>query len=157
MISRLAEMLTREGVRFDVIGHPEVYTAQERAAACHVTGRTLAKVVVVRDGDWCAMAVLPAARRLDLRHFGRLTGRYGLTLAREVEFSKLFPDCDVGAMPPFGRLWGLDVYLDSALAAAEELVFEGGTHREEIRMPMTDYVRIECPTITSLAEISRAA
>jgi Ala-tRNA(Pro) deacylase len=150
-------MLRRKKARFEVITHPEVYTAQERAAACGITGRRLAKVVVVRDRDWFGLAVVPAAAHVDFDQLRALTGRPQLTLAREGELTTLFPDCEPGAMPPFGRLYGLSVLLDISLVEEPELAFEGGTHREEIRMPMDEYLRIEEPVIASLAAAPRAA
>ena len=157
MIPELRELLTREGAPFEVIGHREVYTAQERAAACHVPGRRLAKVVIVRDGDWYAMAVLPATARLDLSEFRRRTRRYDLAVASEADFKGLFPDCEIGAMPPFGRVFGLSVYLDRAFAAGDEMIFESGTHREEVSMPMGEYIRVERPAIAPLARVPLAA
>lgn len=154
MNEKLRSLLSREGVPFEVLPHREVYTAQERAAACHVSGRALAKVVVIHDpaDGWYALAVLPAAAHLDLSGLRALTGRPGLRLARETEFARLFPDCDVGAMPPFGSLYGsLPVFLDRALAERAELVFEAGTHREEVRMPTREYLRLERPQVVSLA------
>jgi Ala-tRNA(Pro) deacylase len=157
MNDRLREMLVREDARFEVLPHREVYTAQERAAACQITGRRLAKVVVVRDEDWFSLAVIPAPAHLNLPQLRTQTGRPRLRLAREDEFARLFPDCDTGAMPPFGRLYGLGVFLDSSLADEPELVFEGGTHGEEIRMPMADYLRVEHPEIASVAAIRLGA
>lgn len=157
MNAKLAEILKREVMQFEVIAHPEAYTAQERAARCHVPGWRLAKVVVVRDGDWFAMAVLPASVYLDLPEFRAITRRPDLALASEAELARLFPDCDVGAMPPFGRLYGMPVYMDRALAAGPDLLFEGGTHREEVRMPTSDYMRVAQPVIAPLAATRRAA
>jgi Ala-tRNA(Pro) deacylase len=151
MNQRLQDMLRRTGARFEALIHPEVYTAQERAQASRITGRRLAKVVVVRDGDWFGLAVVPAAASLDLEQLRALTGRPQLTLAREKDFAPLFPDCEPGAMPPFGRLYGMSAFLDSVLADEPELVFEGGTHREEIRMPMEEYLRVEGPAIAAVA------
>jgi Ala-tRNA(Pro) deacylase len=157
MNDRLREMLTRAGASFEVVTHPEVYTAQERAAACRITGRRLAKVVVVRDGDWFGLAVIPAAVQLDIDQLRVWTGRPQLILAREKDFAPLFPDCDPGAMPPFGRLYKMSAFIDSSLADEPELLFEGGTHREEIRMPMGEYLRVEAPAIASVAASPPAA
>jgi Ala-tRNA(Pro) deacylase len=154
MDTKLSEALVREGVRFELIRHPTAYTAQARAAACHISGRTLAKAVVVRDpaDEWFGLAVLPAASSLDVMALRERTGRPGLRLATETEFSRLFPDCAVGAIPPFGRLYGgLDVFVDSSLAGSAELICPAGSHDEELRMPMTDYLRIERPTVVGLA------
>ncbi len=158
MNPRLAETLTREGVRFEVVNHREVYTAQERAAACHITGRRLTKVVVVRDGDWFAIALLPATAYLDLPALRRLTGRPRLTLATEAEFARLFPDCEVGAMPPFGHLYGgIPVFVDRNVAEQSELIFEAGTHHEEVRVPTGQYLKLENPSIMTLAAMPQAA
>jgi Ala-tRNA(Pro) deacylase len=157
MNPRLKELLTREGPRFEVVSHRDVYTAQERAAACHFPGRRVAKVVLVNDGDWYAMVVLPAAAYVSIPQLRQITGRPRLELARETEFSRLFPDCEVGAMPPFGQMYGLDVYLDRSLAESSDIVFEGGTHHEDVRMRVSDYLRIERPSIASLTVVPRAA
>jgi Ala-tRNA(Pro) deacylase len=157
VIPELRELLTREGAPFEVIGHREVYTAQERAAACHVPGRRLAKVVIVRDTDGYAMTVLPATARLDLPELRRRSRRYDLTLASEGELERLFPGCEIGAMPPFGRVFGLPVYLDRGFASGVEMVFESGTHREEVSMPMAEYVRVERPAIATLARVPLTA
>jgi Ala-tRNA(Pro) deacylase len=160
MNTTLREMLLREGVPFKMIDHREVFTAQRRAAACHYSGRLVAKVVVVRDprDDWHALAVLPASAYLDIMALRDLTGRPELRLADEAEFARLFPDCEVGAVPPFGRVYGgLDVFLDPSLSAAGELVFCGGTHHEEVRIPMDEYLRIERPEVVPLAVTLQAA
>jgi Ala-tRNA(Pro) deacylase len=161
MNPRLQELLTGEDAPFQVVRHREVYTAQERAAVCHIAGRTLAKVVVVHDptDDWYAFAVLPAPAYLDVLALRELTGRPRARIAREADFARLLGDCDVGAMAPFGRLWGgLEVFVDRALAAGGEIVFEAGTHDEEVRMAMTDYVRVARPEVAALtlgaAEVS---
>jgi Ala-tRNA(Pro) deacylase len=151
MNERLQEKLRRAGARFELIPHPEVFTAQERAQACGVTGQRLAKVVVVRDGEWFGLAVVPAAAYLDVGQMRVLTGRPELTVAREKEFAPLFPDCDLGAMPPFGQLYGMTAFLDSSLADEPEFVFEAGTHREDIRMPMGEYLRVEEPAIAAVS------
>jgi Ala-tRNA(Pro) deacylase len=157
VIPELRELLTREGAPFEVTGHREVYTAQERAAACHVPGRRLAKVVIVRDTDGYAMTVLPATEQLDLPELRRRSRRYDLTLASEDELERLFPGCEIGAMPPFGRVFGLPVYLDREFASGVEMVFESGTHREEVSMPMGEYIRVERPAIAPLARVPLAA
>jgi Ala-tRNA(Pro) deacylase len=103
------------------------------------------------------MAVVPAAAQLDLAELQRRIRRYGLALASQDELERLFPDCEIGAVPPFGRLFGLPVYLDRTFAADAEMVFESGTHRELVSMPMGEYVRIERPDIVPLVRLARAA
>ena len=157
MNERLRELLARERAAFELVGHAEAYTAQERAAACHVSGHRLAKTVVVRDGEWVAMIVVPAPAYVDLARLRQLTGRQGLALANERDFAALFPDCDMGAMPPFGELYGLPVYLDRSLAEGNELVVEAGTHREELRIPTAEYVRVARPVVEDVTAAPRAA
>jgi Ala-tRNA(Pro) deacylase len=157
MNERLRELLARERAAFELVGHAEVYTAQERAASCHVSGHRLAKTVIVRDGDWVAMTVVPASAYVDLARLRQVTGRRDLGLANERDFARLFPDCDTGAMPPFGELYGLPVYLDRSLAEGSELVVEAGTHREELRIPTADYLRVARPVVDAFAATPRAA
>lgn len=160
MNARLTDMLRREGAQFEILRHPRVFTAQERAAACHISGRVLAKVVVVRDDadGWFALAVLPASGYLDIVSLRALTGRPRLHLASEADFGRLFPDCDIGAMPPFGQLYGgLDVFVDLDLAGQRELVCEAGAHDEELRMPMSEYLRIEEPYVAGFTAERKAA
>jgi len=152
MIPELLEFLTREGAPFEVIEDHEADTA-----ASHIPGRRLAKVMILRDGGSYAMAVVPAAAQLDLAELQRRIRRYGLALASQDELERLFPDCEIGAVPPFGRLFGLPVYLDRTFAAEAEMVFESGTHRELVKMPMGEYVRIERPGIAPLVRLARAA
>lgn len=158
MTPRLRGLLLGAGVRFDVITHPPAYTAQQRAANAHVGGHHVVKVVMVRGGDdWFGMAALPAPARLDLDALASITGRRSLRLAAEGEFAHLFPECEPGAMPPFGHLYGIDLFLDRDLANADEIVFSGGHHEEEVRMSMHDYVELAQPTVAALSAVFRAA
>jgi Ala-tRNA(Pro) deacylase len=149
MIPEVRELLIRERAPFEVIG-PRLAPAPGSAAASHIACRQLARVVIVRDGDWYAMTVLPAAARLDLSQLRRRTGRYGLIVTEDDEIKGQVPDCPTAAMPPFGRVFGLPVYLDRAFAEEAELVFESGTDREAVNMPMGAYVRVERPAIVPL-------
>ncbi len=153
----LRRFLDLAGARYEPLAHPAAYTAQHRAATAHVSGRQVAKVVMVRDDDWFGMAVLPAPATLDMFALARLTKRRGLRLAAENEFIHLFPDCEPGAMPPFGHFYGIDVYLDRALADAGEIVIPAGSHEEEIRMAVSEYIRIARPSIGAVSTMSRAA
>jgi Ala-tRNA(Pro) deacylase len=141
VIPELRELLTRERAPFEVTG----------ARLAPRPDRHLARVVIVRDGDWYAMTVSPAAAGLDLAQLRRRTGRYGLTVAEDEEIDGQLPECPIAAMPPFGRVFGLPVYLDRKLAEENEIVFESGPDNEEINMPMGAYVRVERPAIMPLA------
>ena len=153
MIStRLKQFLDRVGVGYDVVQHDPAFTAQQVAARMHVPGREFVKVVVVRlDGNY-ALAVLPAPLRIDFKALAKETGTKRCQLASEAEFQRLFPDCELGAMPPFGALYDLPTYADESLAADENLVFNAGTHAEAIRLRYSDFVRLAQPKIVHFGE-----
>lgn len=150
MIARtLKEFLDQHQIKYAVITHSPAFTAQEVAASVHLPGRDLAKTVIVKIGDRFAMAVLPAHRKVVLRDLVELTGQEEVRFATEEEFASLFPDCEVGAMPPFGNLYGLEVFVAPALATTEYLAFNAGSHTEVIRMAWTDYARLVQPRVAS--------
>lgn len=143
---RLRHLLDRGGARYEIVPHREAFTALEIAQASHIAGRKLAKVVVVRDtagSDF--MVVLPSARHLDRSTIRHLTGRHGIRLESETELRRLFPDCEVGAMPPFGGLYGLNMYVDPCFAEEDEIYFQAGNHHELVRMRWEDYARLAAP------------
>lgn len=145
---RARHFLDEHGVHFDVIPHREAYTAQGVAAASHVSGWSLAKVLIVREhGASPFMVVLPASCRLDLPALSRLLGKEQLELLPEVEIGRIFPDCETGAMPPFGQLYGLPVYVDSCFPKEGDLAFQAGNHRETLRIRYADYERLVQPTV----------
>jgi len=143
---RLLELLNAGKVRYEILHHPEAFTAQELAAIEHVPGRSHAKVVVVKAGDELLMTVLPADRRVDLAKLGTVIGRPA-TLAVEDDFKIQFADCATGTMPPLGQLYGVTTYLDRSLATADSIVFEAGTHSDAVKMKFADYQRLAKPII----------
>ena len=143
---QLTELLDREGVRYVTIQHSRAYTAQEVAAAAHVSGKEMAKTVVTKLDGKPALVVLPAGEKVNLDQLRANTGAREATLATEQEFASLFPGCELGAMPPFGNLYGLDTYVTKSLADDEEIAFNAGTHTELIRMPYRDFERVVHPT-----------
>ncbi|MCS7235402.1 MAG: YbaK/EbsC family protein [Armatimonadota bacterium] len=147
---RLESYFRENGVPFRVDWHPLAYTAQEVAAVEHVSGYLVAKPVIVRcDGEFL-MAVLAAPQRLDLAKLQQLVSK-PCRLAEESEFAPLFPDCEVGAEPPFGNLYGLPVYVDRRLTENPEIVFRCGSHRETMRIPLKDFERLVRPVVADLA------
>ncbi len=150
MIARkLKEFLDQNGVKYITITHSPAYTAQEVAASAHIPGRDLAKTVIIRLGDQFAMVVLPANRKVVLHDLIELTGNKDVRFATEAEFASRFPDCEVGAMPPFGNLYGMDVYVSPALAAAQWIAFNAGSHTEVIQMAYEDFARLVKPRVAS--------
>lgn len=144
---KLKEYLDSRGAKYVSIQHSPAYTAQEIAATAHIAGRDFAKTVIVKmDGDF-AMVVLPANRKIVLSDLREMMLTERLELATEDDFKARFPDCEVGAMPPFGLLYGMPVYLSAELAEEDEIAFNAGTHREVIKMPMEDYSELAQPTV----------
>jgi Ala-tRNA(Pro) deacylase len=131
--------------------HEPRFTAQEIAHVAHVSGKVVAKAVMLRAGERLVMAVLPASHRIDLPAFGRLLGAQPVRLATEEEFTSLFPGCDVGAMPPLGNLYHVEVWFDVSLRQHGTIVFNAGTHTDIIQMSLADVERIVRPYIGRFA------
>lgn len=148
---RLEAYLREHGVPFEVQHHRRAYTAQEVAASEHVPGRILAKVVVALANGRLVLLVLPATERVDFARAAAALGVDAVHLADEREFGPVFPDCEVGAMPPFGNLYGVPVYVDRTLAEDETIVFNAGTHTETMSMKYADFARLVQPTVASFA------
>src|SRR6516164_7568518 len=129
-VRKLKEFLDKENVKYISIVHSTAYTAQEVAASAHVTGRELAKTVIVELDGKMAMAVLPANRKIVLQDLRAVTGSDEVKFASEEEFKQKFPDCETGAMPPFGNLYGMEVYMAESLTENNEIAFNGGSHTE---------------------------
>lgn len=151
ILNKLRELLESNRVPYTVHSHPSAYTAQEIAALQHVKGRRLAKVVMVKAGAELRMLVLPADHRVDLGKLKAVLGGTEVRLAQEAEFRDLFPGCEVGAMPPFGNLYGLPVYADRALEKDEEIVFNAGTHTLTAGVALRDYVALVKPVMAEFA------
>jgi len=150
-VQKLKSYLDENEVKFVSIRHSQAFTAQEVAASAHVPGRELAKVVIVKLDGAMAMAVVPAPSQVDLESIREVSGADQAELATEEEFEEHFPDCEVGAMPPFGNLWDMDVYVDQALEEDEEIAFDAGTHTELVRMAYEDFERLVQPTVADIA------
>jgi len=146
----LTEFLDKNKVRYEVIHHPEAFTAQELSAIEHVKGKQHAKVVMVKADGSQLMTVLPADHRVDLEKLDKLTGRQ-TALASEADFKQLFPDCAVGTMPPFGHLYGIETYVDRSLTDNEMIVFEAGTHSDAVKMSYADFARLAQAKVADFA------
>ncbi len=153
--SPIHEFLQKAHVSYTVLPHRPAYTAREEAAAIHIPGRDWAKVVVcIVDGE-PVEAVLPASAVVNLDRLLILAGGRRIRLAREDELVRLYPDCEPGAMPPFGPLYGQSVFVDAALATEHEIAFNGGTHTEAIRMHWADFAATVGPIVGRFAELPR--
>jgi Ala-tRNA(Pro) deacylase len=148
-VRTLKKFLDAQGIKYISIIHSTAYTAQEVAASAHVTGKELAKTVIVELDGKMAMAVLPANRKIVLQDLREVTGCDEVKFASEDEFKKRFPDCETGAMPPFGNLYGMDVYIAESLTLNDEIAFNAGSHTEVIKLAYRDFERLVQPRVLS--------
>jgi len=151
-IKKLKEFLDSHKVKYVTINHSTAYTAQEIAASAHIPGKEIAKTVMVKIDGKMAMAVLPASFRVDFDHLKQVTGAGKVELATEKEFEDMFPGCEVGAMPPFGNLYDMDVYVAESLTDDEEIAFNAGSHSELIRLNFKDFKRLVKPKILKFSQ-----
>lgn len=151
-IDRVESLLREHDTEYERIEHPPAFTAQEEAAAAHVSGREWAKTIVFYADDRPGLALLPATHRVDLERLARAVGAHEARLASEDEMADLFPDVEVGAVPPFGALWDLPVFCDESLRQHEHVTFHAGSHREAVRMGYSDFERLAEPVVAAFAE-----
>lgn len=142
MLTRLEELLVARGIRYEVIEHPEAFTAQEEAARAHVSGWTWVKTVVVKDPVGLALAALPASCMADLDRVKGLIGRGEVRLASVEEMLTAFPGCALGAVPPIGAIWHIPTVMDESLLEQRDVVLPAGDHRTAIRLRATDYASL---------------
>ncbi|MCP3978321.1 MAG: YbaK/EbsC family protein [bacterium] len=150
-LQKLKDCLDREQVRYVTISHSPAYTAQEIAATAHVPGKELAKTVMIKLDDEMHMAVLPASSMVNFTRLKGLTGVSTAELATEQDFVNRFPGCEVGAMPPFGNLWDMKVFVAEELTQDEQIAFNAGSHTELVRLSFGDFVRVVEPRVCDFA------
>lgn len=148
---KLKQFLDANNIKYISIKHSPAFTAQEVAHTAHIRGKDLAKTVIVKIGSDMAMAVLPAKNLVDLDLLREVTGIEDVELAGEKEFKNLFPDCEIGAMPPFGNLYGMQVFVAEPLTKDKEIAFNAGTHSELIKMAYEDFERLVKPKIVKFS------
>jgi Ala-tRNA(Pro) deacylase len=147
LVERAKRLLETRGVQYEILPHREAYTAQGIAAAAHVSGWLVAKVVLVRaPGEKPVMVVVPASCRIDLASVARMLGQPSVALVPESELLELFPDCERGAEPPLGSLYGVPVWVDACFPEAGDFAFQAGNHRELVRVSYTDWEKLARPT-----------
>jgi len=148
---RLQAYLDAQHVPYTLQQHSVAYGAQQVAESEQIPGRVVAKVVIVRANDNPVLLALPADRRVDFERVKTLLHAHTLRLADETEVAPLFPDCEVGTMPPFGNLYDLPVVVDQRLAQTEDLVFPIGTYTETMRLRYDDFARLVQPVVADVA------
>ena len=147
---KLQDYLDQHEIQYVTISHSPAYTAQRIAELTRIPGKELAKTVIVKIDDKFAMAVLPASRRVNLRHMQEAIGADEVSISSEDEFRELFPDCELGAMPPFGNLYDMGVYVAEQLTEDDEIAFNSGTHSELVKMSYTDFANLVTPQVVAL-------
>jgi len=156
-VTRLREFLDGNRVQYVTITHSAAFTAQGIAALTHIPGKELAKTVIVNLDGALAMVVLPASFHVDLNLLKEVTGAKEASIAHERDFQNCFPGCELGAMPPFGNLYDLTVYVDESLTADKEIAFNAGSHYELIKMSYADFARLVKPVVVRVARIKYTA
>jgi Ala-tRNA(Pro) deacylase len=144
-LNKLKAFLDDHNIRYISIKHSKAYTAQEIAESVHIPGKEVAKTVMIKINGQMAMAVLPATERVDFDLLKSVAGTQNVQLAGEEEFKNLFPECEAGAMPPFGNLYGMEVYVEKSLARDKEICFNACSHTEILRLFYADYERLAHP------------
>lgn len=150
-LSKLRDFLDSHKIRYLVISHSVAYTAQGVAALAHISGKEIAKTVIVMVDGRMAMAVVPASFRVDIPKLRKYLAAETVELATESDFRDRFADCELGAMPPFGNLYGMDVFVDNSLTLDKEIAFNAGSHRELVRMTFDDFRDLVNPILLPLA------
>lgn len=146
-VQKLKDYLDENNIKYVVISHSSAFTALEVAASAHLPGKELAKTVMVKIDGKMAMVVLPSSYKIDFDLLKDVTNAEQIELAEEDEFSSLFPNCQVGTMPPFGNLYNMDVYVAEALTKAEEIAFAAGSHSELIKLAYADFEKLVKPVV----------
>jgi len=150
-VRKLKDFLDSNNIKYVTISHSPAYTAQQIAASAHIPGKELAKTVIVKIDGKMSMAVLPASYRVDFNLLKKTAGAKKVELASEEEFKDMFPECEVGAMPPFGNLYEMEVFVEKSLAEDEEIAFNAGSHTELIKLTYNDFKRLVKPKVVKLS------
>ncbi|MBI9033087.1 MAG: YbaK/EbsC family protein [Bacteroidales bacterium] len=146
-VKKLKEFLDQNQIEYVTINHSRAFTSQRIASYAHIPGKELAKTVMIKIEGQMAMAVLPASYHVNFNSLREIMDTSNVSLCIESEFKDKFPDCEVGAMPPFGNLYQMDVYVAESLTEDEEIYFNAGTHTELIRMSYADYKKLVKPKV----------
>jgi Ala-tRNA(Pro) deacylase len=146
-LKKLKRFLDEQNVKYTTISHSKAFTSQQVAQSAHISGKDMAKTVMIIIDGKMAMAVLPASRQIDFSLIKQAIGIKTITLANEIEFKDFFPACEVGTMPPFGNLYNMEVYVDNSLAQDHKIAFNAGSHTEVVQMAYKDFERLVKPYV----------
>lgn len=149
-LNRLTEYLDEHDKQYVVVTHSKAYTAPEVAASAHIPGKNMAKAIITKVDDDMKMVVLPSTHDVDFDQIKNTLQADEVKLATEDEFEDLFPDCELGAMPPFGNLYDMDTLVEKSLSEDEEIAFNAGTHKEAVKMAYKDFEELVKPDVMSI-------
>ncbi len=152
ILNKLKEVLDQAKISYEIYNHRSAFTAQETAESLHDSGKQMAKVVIVKIAGCFAMLVVPADHRVSLRKVMAAMGVRDVALASEDEFAYLFPGCEIGAMPPFGNLFGMTVYIDPSLERRQDIFFNAGNHHQTVKLSYADFRKLVHPVVVPLTE-----
>jgi Ala-tRNA(Pro) deacylase len=155
ILRKLKEVLDQAKIPYEVYNHPQAFTSQEIAATQHMSGKEMAKVVILKVNGSFVIAVVPASSLVSFQKVKTGLGAAQVSLATEEEFASLFPECEIGGMPPFGNLFGLPVYVDPALEEDESIFFNAGNHLQTVRMRYGDFKELVKPVVVPLTSEKR--
>lgn len=150
-LEKLTSYLDEKGIKYVVVRHSKAFTAQEVAASAHIPGKEMVKTVMVKVDDDIKMFVLPSTHDVDFEAIKDTFDAENVELASEAEFEDMFPDCEIGAMPPFGNLFDMDTYVAEVLTEDEEIAFNAGTHKEVVKLNYKDFEDLVNPEIVPIA------
>ena len=150
-VQKLKEFLDSHNIKYVVISHSRAFTAQETAASAHVPVKELAKTVMVKIDGKMAMAVLPASSKVDFDLLKKVIGSGKVEIASEKEFKDMFPECEIGAMPPFGNPYGMEVFVAKTLTEDREIAFNAGSHRELVKLTYKDFEKLVKPKVITFS------
>jgi Ala-tRNA(Pro) deacylase len=149
---KLEEYLDMAGVPYEHHVHPTTFTATQTAACMHIPAEEMAKTVIVKADGRLLLAVMAADQKLDVPHLQFMTRAANIDLATEQDFANAFPECELGAMPPFGIMFGMPTYCDTSLQENDSIEFNAGSHDDSIRMTFDDFKRLSHPVIIDLVQ-----
>ena len=152
---KLKKFLDDNNIKYVSITHSSAFTSQEIAASAHIPGKELAKTVIIKINGKMAMAVIPGSYKINLHLLKEMLGNEKIRIASEYEFADKFPECEIGAMPPFGNLYDMEVFAAGSLTEDEEIAFNAGTHTELIKMSYKDFERLVHPKVIEFSYLSR--
>ncbi len=150
---RIRDYLDSQNVLYETVHHSQAFSGQEVAHSLHLSGKRLAKAVVLGGDGKLLMAIIPASHRLNLQDMRVAAEVMSLEMVSESELAKVFPDCEGGAVPPFGNLYGLEVWVDRAVSDSEEIFFCAGTHQDCLRMKYSDFSRLCRPRLGRFSDV----